>query len=277
MYGHTSELTKLVNIVNIAKTCQHTGQYKTIGVPMMKRTRRLLLLSSSRTAGTGYLEHAGDYIRSFLNARARSVLFVPYARASRNYGEYLERVRANFAAYGYETVGLHSFGDPVRAVDKAEALVVGGGNTFHLLRELYANKLMSAIRQRVWDGMPYIGWSAGTNVVCPTICTTNDMPVVWPERCEALDLISFQINPHYTDARLPGHQGETRAERLQEFTWVNPKIPVLGLREGSALRIEDDKIQLLGSYTARVFTHDASREVTPHESLGFLMPPGVRA
>jgi dipeptidase E len=237
---------------------------------MTSNKRRLLLLSSSRTAGTEYLEHARDYLRSFLNARARSLLFVPYARVSKNYDDYLERVGINFAAIGYEVTGLHSFGDPVRAIEKAEALVVGGGNTFQLLRELYTNKLMAVIRQRVLAGMPYIGWSAGSNIACPTICTTNDMPVVWPERCEALNLIPFQINPHYTDAHLPGFQGEARAERLQEFMRANPKLPVLGLREGSALRIESDDIQLLGLYTARLFTQAASREVTPHEPLGFL-------
>lgn len=232
--------------------------------------RRLLLLSSSRTVGTEYLEHGAEYLRSFLNARARTVLFIPYARQARHHDDYLERVRANFAAIGYEMVGVHTFGDPIRAVTKAEALVVGGGNTFLLLRELYRNKLMTIIRQKVLAGMPYIGWSAGANLACPTICTTNDMPVVWPERCEALDLVPFQINPHYTDARLPGHLGETRAERLQEFTRANPNVPVLGLREGSALRIEGNDVELLGPSTARIFTLEASREITPHEPLGFL-------
>ncbi|HVC28402.1 MAG TPA: dipeptidase PepE [Gammaproteobacteria bacterium] len=237
---------------------------------MTRDKRRLLLLSSSRTAGTEYLEHARDYLRSFLNARARTLLFVPYARVSNNYDDYLERVRTNFAAIGYEVAGLHTFADPARAINKAEALVMGGGNTFQLLRELYANKLMGVIRQRVQAGIPYVGWSAGSNIVCPTICTTNDMPVVWPERCEALNLIPFQINSHYTDAHLPGFQGETRSERLQEYVRANPKVPVVGLREGSALRIEANDIQLLGLYTARVFTVAAAREITPHESLGFL-------
>ncbi len=238
---------------------------------------RLLLLSSSRTVGTEYLEHAHDYLRSFLNARARTVLFVPYARVSRSYDDYLERVRTNFAAIGYETVGLHSFGDPARAVMQAQALVVGGGNTFQLLRELYANKLLAVIRQRALAGMPYIGWSAGANVACPTICTSNDMPVVWPERCEALNLVPFQINPHYTDTRLPGHQGETRAERLQEFAHANPKLPVLGLREGSALRIEENRIQLLGLYTARIFSYASAREITPREPLDFLISGNLAA
>ncbi len=241
---------------------------------MTRDKRRLLLLSCSRTVGTEYLEHARDYLRSFLNARARTLLFVPYARASNNYDDYLERVRANFAAIGYEVTGLHRTGDPVSAILNAEALVVGGGNSFLLLRELYANKLMAVIRQRVLAGMPFVGWSAGSNITCPTICTSNDMPVVWPDRCEALNLIPFQINPHYTDAVLPGFQGETRTQRLQEYVRANPRVAVLGLREGSALRIEAEDIQLLGLYTARLFTADVSREITPREPLGFLAASG---
>ena len=237
---------------------------------MTRDKRRLLLLSSSRTAGTEYLEHAREYLRNFLNARARTLLFVPYARVSRNYDDYLERVRANFAVIGYDVTGLHRFGDPVLAINKAEALVVGGGNTYQLLHTLYTNKLMAVIRQRVFGGMPYIGWSAGANIACPTICTTNDMPVVWPERCEALNLVPFQINPHYTDAQLPRYQGETRNERLQEYAHANPKVPVLGLREGSALRIEADEIQLLGLHPACLFTPAITREVAPNEPLGFL-------
>jgi dipeptidase E len=238
---------------------------------MTRDKRRLLLLSSSRTAGTEYLEHARDYLRGFLNARARTLLFIPYARVSHSHDDYLERVRANFAVMGYEVTGLHRLGNPVQAINKAEALVVGGGNTFQLLRELYANKLIGAIRERVLAGIPYIGWSAGSNVACPTICTTNDMPVVWPDHCEALNLIPFQINPHYTDASLPGFQGEARAERLQEYVRTNPKVQVVGLREGSALRIEASDIQLLGLYTARLFTYADSREISPRESLGYLM------
>lgn len=233
--------------------------------------RRLLLLSSSRTAGTGYLEHARDYLRGFMGTRIRSLLFVPYARTNANYGEYLERVRENFKAIGYEVTGLHTVDDPVRALTTAEALLVGGGNTFQLLQELHSHQLLMVIRERVLNGMLYIGWSAGTNLACPTIRTTNDMPVVWPERCDALGLIPFQINPHYTDTHVPGHQAETRAERLQEFTRANPQVAVLGLREGSALRIEGDAIQLLGPRPARLFTQAGSREITPHESLAFLV------
>jgi dipeptidase E len=243
----------------------------------MPTRRHLLLLSSSRTAGTRYLEHAHAYLRSFLETRARSVVFVAYARVGRNYDEYTERVRTNFAALGYEVIGLHGSADPVQTLTAAEALMIGGGNTYHLLRELHAHNLLTVIRQRVTAGMPYIGWSAGTNVACPTICTTNDMPVVWPERCEALNLISFQINAHYTDAHVPGHQGETRAERLQEFTLTNPDMPVVGLREGSALRIEGDSIQLLGPHAARIFIQDTIHEIASGDALESLLRKPVPA
>jgi len=232
---------------------------------------RLLLLSSSRTAGTRYLEHAHAYLRSFLHGCARTLLFVAHARVGRDYDDYTERVRANFAPLGYEVTGLHRCEDPVQAVAAAEALVIGGGNSYHLLCELYVNRLLPVIRRRVLAGMPYIGWSAGANVACPTICTSNDMPVVWPEHCDALKLIAFQINPHYTDAHLPGHQGETRAERLQEFIRANPDMPVVGLREGSALRIEGHNIQLLGPHAACIFSRDAIHEVADGDALQSLL------
>lgn len=239
----------------------------------MTSHRHLLLLSSSRTAGTRYLEHAHAYVRGFLPARVHRLLFVAYARVARDYDEYTERVRANFAPLGYALAGAHRSADPAQAIAGAEALVIGGGNTFQLLCELYAHKLLGVIRERVAAGMPYIGWSAGTNVACPTIGTTNDMPVVWPERREALNLLPFQINPHYTDARIPGHQGETRVERLQEFTRANPDMPVVGLHEGSALRIEGDDVRLLGSHAACIFTRQGAREAAAGASLAFLLHP----
>ena len=244
----------------------------------MTGRERLLLLSSSRTAGTRYLEHAHAYLRSFLHGCTRTLLFVAHARVGRDYDDYTERVRANFAPLGYKVTGLHRCEDPLQAVAAAEALVIGGGNSYHLLRELYASRLLPVIRRQVAAGMPYISWSAGTNVACPTICTSNDMPVVWPDRCDALNLIAFQINPHYTDAHLPGHQGETRAERLQEFIRANPDMPVVGLREGSALRIEGRDIQLLGPHAACIFSRDGIHEVAGGEALQLLLcksaPPG---
>lgn len=226
---------------------------------------RLLLLSSSRTAGSGPLEHARSYLADFLQPRPRALLFVPFARVSGDYEGYVNEIRPVFAALGCEIYGLHTRDNPVHAIAEAEALAVGGGNTFQLLRVLCEQGLLEPLRQRALAGAPYIGWSAGSNLACPTIRTTNDMPIAWPPQCIALNLVPFQINPHYTDAHPPGHQGETRAERLKEFVALNPDLPVVALREGSGLRVDGDKVQLLGEHTARIFTAAGGRDVAPQE------------
>ena len=184
--------------------------------------------------------------------------------------------RERFAAMGYGLESVHDASDPHLAVRSAEAIAVGGGNTFHLLRGLYGAELLEAIRARVSDGAPYIGWSAGSNVACPTIKTTNDMPIVEPPSFRALDLVPFQINPHYTDEQPTGHAGETRDERLAEFVEANEGIYVVGLREGTMLRIEDASISLLGERSARLFLKGVEpKDYAPRESLQFLLqPPG---
>lgn len=234
--------------------------------------RRLLLLSNSTNYGEEYLRYPLSIIRSFLGADYSRVLFVPFAGVRMTYDDYASRVRERFLEIGYELDSIHEAADPVRAVEEAEAIAVGGGNTFHLLRGLYEANLLEAIRARVSDGMPYIGWSAGSNVACPTIKTTNDMPVVEPPSFDALSLIPFQINPHYTDERVPNHNGETRSERLLEFIEANPGVTVLGLKEGSALRIEGDEITLLGEKSALLFRKgEEVAEYGPQDSLGFLL------
>jgi dipeptidase E len=173
---------------------------------------------------------------------------------------------------GYEVDSVHRAIDPKAAVMKAEAIAVGGGNTFHLLDGLYRNELIEAIRARVRGGTPYIGWSAGSNVACPTIKTTNDMPIVEPPSFSALGLVPFQINPHYLDAHPEGHQGETREERILEFIEANPGVHVIGLREGSILRVEGVDIKLLGSKTARVFIKGReAKEYGPDDPLQSLL------
>ncbi len=234
--------------------------------------RRLLLLSNSRNAGQGYLEHALDSLRDFLGSARKRVLFVPYAGVRISYDDYAANARAPFEAAGYEIVPIHEADDPARAVDEADAMAVGGGNTFHLLREVAERGLLPRIRARVNEGVPYVGWSAGSNLACPTICTTNDMPIVEPPGLGALGLVPFQINPHYTDAHPPGHQGETRAERIAEFCTANPNVPVVGLPEGTILRVEGDRLTLLGDKPARVFRgSDEPTEHAPGDSLQFLM------
>ena len=234
--------------------------------------QRLLLLSNSVNYGQGYLEHARALIRDFLGAKVKRVLFVPYAGVTRSFDEYTRSVRAPFEEMGYELDSIHEASDAERAVRSAEAVAIGGGNTFHLLRGLYEANLIESIRARALEGMPYMGWSAGSNVACPTIKTTNDMPIVEPPSFNALNLVPFQINPHYTDASITGHSGETREQRIAEFTTANPGIYVVGLREGSALRIEAGEVNLLGDKEARIFVADAqTKEYVPGDSLNFLL------
>lgn len=234
--------------------------------------KRLLLLSNSTNYGERYLGYPADAIKDFLGAEIKRVLFVPFAGVRLSFDEYAKTVRERFQEMGYELESVHEARDPSQAVKEAEAIAVGGGNTFHLLRGLYQSKLIESIRARVDEGVPYIGWSAGSNVACPTIRTTNDMPIVEPPSLAALNLVPFQINPHYTDERAVGHGGETRDERLQEFIEANPDTYVVGLREGTILRIEDTSIQLIGDKSARVFLKGRkAKDHTPQESLQFLL------
>lgn len=211
---------------------------------------RLLLISNSTLHGSGYLDHAEREIRDFLGD-AKRVLFVPYALHDRD--KYAAQARERFAAMGYELDSIHTTNEPAQAVRNTDAIFIGGGNTFRLLKALYDHDLLGAIRQRVTDGMLYIGSSAGSNVAAPTIRTTNDMPIVQPPSFEALGLVSFQINPHYLDADPNStHKGETREERIVQFLEEN-ETPVVGLREGAMLRIEDGRTLLKGSTGARIF------------------------
>ena len=211
---------------------------------------RILLISNSTLHGSGYLDHAESEIRSFLGDVDR-VLFVPYALFDRD--KYAATAQQRFQKMGYELTSVHTAGDPVAAVNETEAIFIGGGNTFRLLKTLYEFDLIDAIRDRVSNGMPYIGSSAGSNVAAPTIKTTNDMPIVQPPSFNALGLVSFQINPHYLDPD-PGskHMGETREERIIQFLEEN-ETPVVGLREGAMLRIENGETMLCGSTGARIF------------------------
>ena len=237
--------------------------------------RRLLLLSNSSTAGMSYLEHALGAMREFLGPAPRTVLFVPYAAVRFGYDEYAERVRGVLREVGHELVSIHQMDETpaaIRAVTEAEAIAVGGGNTFHLVRELQDRELIAPMRERVQSGIPYIGWSAGSNIACPSLRTTNDMPIVEPGSFRTLDLVPFQINPHYLDAHPDGHMGETREERIQEFLAVEPDVFVVGLREGSTLRVEGDTLELLGEKPMRVFkAGQAAREIGPGEPLNFLL------
>lgn len=218
---------------------------------------RLLLISSSNVHGYGYLDHSEPEMRRILAARTR-VAFVPFA--AHDHAAYTLLVHERLGRMGFEVTRVHSAAD----IEHAEAIFVGGGNTFRLLRTLYERELLDAIRARVELGVPYIGSSAGTNVACPTIRTTNDMPIVEPPTLAALGLVPFQINPHYLDPDpATTHKGETRETRILEYLEEN-STPVVGLREGSMLYVEDDTTTLLGMSPARLFRRgDAPVEVLP--------------
>jgi dipeptidase E len=173
---------------------------------------------------------------------------------------------------GFEIESLHEATSPRSSIERADSIAVGGGNTFHLLRGLYEANAVDAIRERVTGGAPYVGWSAGSNVAGPSIRTTNDMPIVEPPTFRALGLVPFQINPHYTNAQLPDHNGETRDERLTEFTHANPGVRVVALWEGTMLRLERGGLTLIGDKPARLFLKgEETRDTAPGESINFLM------
>lgn len=213
-------------------------------------SRRLLLISTSTVFGTRYLEHAYGELRDVLGG-ARRVLFVPFALKDRD--AYAAKAREAFAEMGFGLDSLHEAADPERAVAEAEAVFCGGGNTFRLLKALYDLDLLPILRERVAAGMPYTGASAGSNLACPTVRTTNDMPIVEPPSLDALGIVSFQINPHYVDPD-PGstHMGETREARIREFHEEND-VPVIGLREGAILQVEGESVLLKGLAGARIF------------------------
>lgn len=214
---------------------------------------KLLLLSASREGQTEYLEHALPMINNFLPAQINNVLFIPYAGFAMGFDAYETKVNQALSAINKKVTSIHQFDDPVKAVEQAEAIAIGGGNTFYLLKQLYDNELLDAIRRKVNSGTPYIGWSAGSNMAGLTICTTNDMPIVQPRSFNALGLVPFQINPHYTDYQPPNHNGETRAERIYEYTTANPNKYVVGIKEGTALERDGDKLYLRGQKDGLVF------------------------
>ena len=217
---------------------------------------RLLLVSNSTNPGEEYLDYPKQRIKEFLGKKHIKALFIPYAAITFSYDDYELKVRNRFREVGHDIISIHHYSDPVNAVEKASAIVVGGGNTWMLLKLLRDYKLIGPVRKKILAGTPYIGWSAGSNVACPTIRTTNDMPVVEPSSFKAFNLIPFQINPHFLDSNPAGHAGETREQRIEEFIEINPEIWVAGLREGTMLLIEGPEISLIGPRKARIFKKD---------------------
>jgi dipeptidase E len=215
--------------------------------------KKLLLLSNSTMPGEAYLDYPRQEIKNFLGNKPVTAVFIPFAAVTFSFDEYCVKVEERFSELGHHIVGIHTFDDPVLAIHKAEAIVVGGGNTWQLARLLREHRLMNPIREKVFGGTPYIGWSAGSNVACPSLRTTNDMPIIDPLGFDCMGLIPFQINPHYLDSNPEGHGGETREQRIQEFIEINPLCYVVGLREGTMLKLEQNRLELIGNRSCRIF------------------------
>lgn len=232
---------------------------------------KLLLISNSTNAGEAYLQYPIGQIASFLEG-VKEIAFVPYAAVTFSYAEYEAKVQARFDEIGIKVRSVHRAKDPRKMIRETEAICVGGGNTFALTKKMQEQGLIQAIRSKIAKGTPYVGWSAGSNVTCPTICTTNDMPIVQPESFKAIGAVKFQINPHYLDANPEGHAGETREQRILEYIKANPRRWVVGLREGCMLKYVDGKLELIGSRPMRIFKYGVETfEVNSGDDLSFLL------
>ena len=237
---------------------------------------RLLAFSSSRVGSGGFLETATPLIKTFLGNSFTEIAFIPFASVTKEDEAYAAMVSDALAALPCK-IRLVQPDNATEVIAQAGAILVGGGNTFKLLHDIYEYKLLDIIRDQVNAGIPYIGWSAGSNITGPTIGTTNDMPVIQPKSFNALGLLPFQLNPHYYNKPVEGHNGETRDQRLTEFLTLNPGVPVIGLPEGSALYLENDQLTFTGSCPGVLFTTDADsgllmrQEITEGEDISFLL------
>jgi dipeptidase E len=247
--------------------------------------RDLFLISNSTNAGEQYLGWIKNDIIAYCKQRnIKQALFIPYAGVNvgrqfegktiqDSYDLYFDRVKHVFEPEGLTMYSIHKCTDPLaKHIEDAECIITGGGNTFHLVYMLHKLNLMECISQRILKGCPYVGWSAGANIACPTMKTTNDMPVIEPESFNTLNVVPFQINPHYLDANPAGHGGETREDRIKEFLVVNPSVTVAGLREATALVVKDDNIKLVGSRKIRIFRHGQDpQELSAEDDLNVIL------
>lgn len=227
------------------------------------------MLSSSRMGEEAYLTHALPMITSHLSTvdtSQKPIIFIPYAGVTMSYDEYTDKVTT--ALGDIDIKGIHEFKEPKQAVEQAGAIMVGGGNTFRLLEQLYQQEILAPIQQSVNAGLPYIGWSAGSNICGLSIRTTNDMPIIEPPSFDSFGFVGCQINPHYTDYQPPNHNGETRDQRLAEFTTLNPNTAVIAIREGTALLKQGDSLTLQGSLGGFVFRADQKLPISSGDSLG---------
>ena len=233
--------------------------------------QNIIIASTSTLHGSGYLEYILSDLENHFET-ASEILFIPYARPGGiSHDEYTQKAEEGFAKIGKSVRGIHSFENPIEAVKNAKGIFTGGGNTFVLLNQLYKHHLLAPLKTVISNGTPYLGTSAGSNICGLNIKTTNDMPIVYPPNFSALGLVPFNINPHYLDADLNSkHMGETRETRIKEFHHYNTN-PVVGLREGSWLKVKGQSIVLKGELSARIFEYNKlPYEVKPETDLNDL-------
>lgn len=233
--------------------------------------KNIIIASTSTLHGGEYLDYLLPELQSFFS-NVKELLFIPYARPSGiSHDDYTKKVSEAFTKINISVKGIHEFENPIEALEKAQGIFTGGGNTFLLVSQLYKNNVIDTLEKVVKNGTPYLGTSAGSNICGLTMSTTNDMPIVYPPSFRTLGFVSFNINPHYLDP-IEGstHMGETRETRINEFHHFNPQ-PVVGLREGSWLEVKGDYIKLKGTLTARIFKrNETSIEVEPETELNNL-------
>ena len=233
---------------------------------------KLIIASTSTIHGSGFLEYLLPQLEKHFKS-VTNLLFIPYARPGGiNHSAYTDIVSDALSSLPFTVQGIHEFDDPIKAIKDAEAIYVGGGNTFVLMDQLISSGLIEVIKNKVKAGTPYLGTSAGSNIVGPNVKTTNDMPIVHPETLDALDLVPFNINPHYLDPDPDSkHKGETRETRIKEFHAYND-TNVIGLREGSWIEVNGSAHVLKGPITARIFKKNTDPfEILPETDLNEIL------
>jgi dipeptidase E len=238
--------------------------------------KKILAFSSSRAGNGGFLQTVVPVVSSFLGKQPSEIVFLPFASVKNDYGDYTNVVRQAFDGTQFNISGA-TRADAKSQLENADVIMVGGGNTFKLLHHLYAHGLLDLVKKKVDEGTPYVGWSAGANITGPTIGTTNDMPIIEPPGFRSFGFFPFQLNPHYANFKLAGHNGESRDDRLEEYAIMNPGTRIIGLPEGSVLKLEGKQLTYVGSEPAVIFHTEAGdtavrrREVPGDEDLSFLL------
>lgn len=234
---------------------------------------KLLLLSNSTMPGTSFFTWPKVHVQEFLGSAVKEIAFIPFAAVTLSFDAYADLVGQALEPLGYRVTSVHNAEDKKALIHKSHAIIVGGGNTFALLARMYDEGLLKVVQSEVAGGKPYIGWSAGANLACPTLKTTNDMPVVMPQSFDALDLVPFQINPHYHELKFPNQGGETRRERIEEFLAMNPGRQVVGLPEGMFISRSGDTLKIAGDGTAKLYeAGQPVRDLRGGTDVSFLLP-----